>query len=330
MRNDLKAKQPFGKDENRPMRDTYGREVRTLRLAVTETCDLRCQYCMPPQGLPAQGNLMPADMLEAIAVAAADYGITKIRLTGGEPLFRSDIVDICKRIGRISQINTLCVTTNGTRLAALAGSLKEAGVARINLSLDSLKDERYAQLTRGGKLSRVLQGLDVALHTGFERIKINCVLMGGINDDEIADFVTLTKTMAVDVRFIELMPMGECASWPKERFLNADEVLARCPELAPVDVEGVARRYRLPDAKGTVGLIRPMSHAFCGDCDRVRITADGMLKPCLHSGMEIDLKGLTGQALTDALVRGIGAKPAKHHLSDGGSETERRMSQIGG
>jgi cyclic pyranopterin phosphate synthase len=312
------------------MLDTYGREVRMLRLAVTEACDLRCRYCMPEGGLTPKGRQMTADELTAVAEAAAKCGINKIRLTGGEPLIRPDIVDICERIGRIPGIHSLCITTNGTRLGRLAKPLKDAGVGRVNISIDSLNPARYAELTRGGDLRNALDGLRAALEAGFDRVKINCVLIGGVNDDEIPVFVALTQKMPVEVRFIELMPMGECRRWPKERFVGADAVTAACPALVPIEGEGVAERCRLPGAAGTVGLIRPMSHAFCGNCDRIRVTADGKLKPCLHSAGEIDLNGLQGRALIDRVAKGIQSKPPTHHLNDGGTETDRRMNQIGG
>ncbi len=312
------------------MLDACGREVRTLRLAVTDACDLRCQYCMPAAGLPPRAALLTADELVAIAAAAARSGINKVRLTGGEPLLRPDIVEICRRIAAIEGIRTLAMTTNGTRLAALAGALHAAGLTRINISLDTLQADRYRALTRGGDIHGVLNGLAAALAAGFERVKINCVLIGGVNDGEVPDLVALTQQHAVDVRFIELMPMGECATWPAESFVSADTVLAGVPGLVPIGGEGVAMRYRLPGALGTVGLIRPMSRAFCGDCDRIRVTADGMLKPCLHSGTELSLRGLTDAALDARIAEGIGAKPAEHHLADGGTDTDRRMSQIGG
>jgi len=312
------------------MLDTYGREVKMLRLAVTEACDLCCRYCMPEGGLPPRGEPLSADELVEIAQAAADCGINKIRLTGGEPLVRPDIVEICRRIGRIEGIRSLCVTTNGTRLAGLADALHGAGVSRVNISIDSLRPERYAELTRGGDLAKALAGLRAALNAGFERVKINCVLIGSVNDGEIIDFVELTRETPVEVRFIELMPMGECRSWPKERFVSAETVLGVCPALTPVRNEGVAQRYRMPGAAGLVGLIRPMSHAFCGTCDRIRVTADGMLKPCLHSGTELGLRGLTGRALRDRIAEGIGDKPKAHRLNGTGTETSRRMGQIGG
>jgi len=312
------------------MLDSFGREVHALRLAVTEACDLRCRYCMPESGVQPRGEPLSADELIAIVKAAAACGINKVRITGGEPLVRPDIVEICTRISQIPEIRELCITTNGTKLADLAQPLRQAGVSRLNLSLDSLIPERYAQITRGGNLTDVLAGLDAALHADFKRLKVNCVLMGGVNDDEIAAFVAMTLTMPVDIRFIELMPMGECAHWPKTAFISADEVLKRCPALVPVDREGVAKRYRLPQGIGTVGLISPMSHAFCGDCDRIRVTADGMLKPCLHSGAELNLRGLGGAALAERVAEGIGLKPATHRLNESGTDTDRRMNQIGG
>ncbi|MDD3213367.1 MAG: GTP 3',8-cyclase MoaA [Eubacteriales bacterium] len=312
------------------MLDSCGREVRMMRLAVTDACDLRCGYCMPENGTATCVTSLPIDKIVEIANAAAQCGINKIRLTGGEPLLRPDIVEICERIGKIDGIRTLCITTNATRLKELAVPLKNAGVSRVNISLDSLNPKRYAEITRKGTLQNALDGLHAALEAGFERVKINCVLIGGVNDVEIPDFVALTKTLPLEVRFIELMPMGECVNWPKERFISDDAVLQACPELMPITDEGVARRYRLPGAMGTVGLIRPMSHAFCGACNRIRVTADGMLKPCLHSGTELDLRALSGAALQARIAEGIGEKPPTHHLNDTGTETCRRMNQIGG
>lgn len=312
------------------MLDTCGREVRTLRLSVTEACDLRCLYCMPEAGLPARGEPLDDSELLAIVEAAARCGVNKVRITGGEPLLRPGIAALCGHIAQVEGIATVAITTNGTRLAPLAAALRRAGVQRVNLSLDSLNPARYRELTRGGDLSAVLAGLEAALAEGFERVKVNCVLIGGVNDGEIGDFVALTRAMPVEVRFIELMPMGECARWPQERFLSAETVLERVPELMPCGSEGVARRYRLPGAMGAVGLIRPMSNAFCGDCDRIRVTADGRLKPCLHSGEELDLRGLAGEALLRRVAEGIGEKPPAHALSGAGSGTDRGMSQIGG
>ena len=231
----------------------------------------------------------------------------------------------------LSGIEELCLTTNGTRLEQLAAPLKEAGVDRLNISLDTLRPERYREITRTGKLENVLRGIEAAERAGFENIKLNCVLLGGMNDDEIGDFVRLTAKKPWQVRFIELMPMGVCAAWPPERFLPAREVLSRVPELRPAGRSGVAQLYRLPGAAGTVGLIEPMSCAFCADCTRIRITADGKLKPCLHSDAELALRGLSGAELEAAIRRGILMKPARHRMDETGvTETHRGMFAIGG
>lgn len=225
----------------------------------------------------------------------------------------------------------LCLTTNGIRFAQLARPLRKAGVDRLNISLDSLRPERYRTITRVDGLDAVLSGIRAAEDAGFENLKINCVLLGGVNDDEIEDFVRLTLNKPWQVRFIELMPMGVCAAWPRERFLSAQAVLDRVPQLQAVGAGGVDKLYRLPGAAGTVGLIEPMSCAFCADCSRIRVTADGKLKPCLHSDAELSLRGLTGTALEQAIRRGIAMKPQRHHLEETGrTETHRSMFEIGG
>jgi GTP 3',8-cyclase len=226
-------------------------------------------------------------------------------------------------------VKELCLTTNGSLLPLLAFDLKAAGVDRLNISLDTLSPERFSQITRLGTLSDVLSGIKAAEVAGFENLKINCVLLGGINDDEISDFVELTKDKPYEVRFIERMPIGLCASFGS--FVPASRVLEVCPALEPMSSEGVAKRYKINGYKGSVGLITPLSNEFCPQCNRLRITADGKLKPCLHSDMEIPLRGLTGQALEDAICRGILAKPEHHHLKEEGfTQSHRAMNQIGG
>ena len=311
------------------MEDTFGRNIRYLRLSVTELCDLRCRYCMAEEGVCKRGHeeLCSFEELRDFTAAAAALGVTKLRVTGGEPLVRRGIVELCAMLRAVPGIEELCLTTNGTRLEQLAAPLKAAGVDRLNISLDTLRPERYREITRTGKLENVLRGIEAAERAGFENIKLNCVLLGGMNDDEIGDFVRLTAKKPWQVRFIELMPMGPCAGWDKECFLPADTVLARLPGLKALPPEGVARRFRLPGAVGTVGLIAPLSHEFCGDCRRIRVTADGRLKGCLHSREEISLHG---PALKDALRRGIFQKPRGHCLTEGPSGTPRTMNEIGG
>lgn len=243
---------------------------------------------------------------------------------------RQDILDICQKIAAIPEIKELCLTTNGSLLPRMAVPLREAGVDRLNISLDTLKPDRFRAMTQTGELSQVLSGISAAEAAGFDRLKLNVVLIGGFNEDEIGDLLALTLDNPWELRFIELMPMGPCSRWGKGCFLSGGTVLERAPSLEPIDSQGVARRYRLPGAKGTVGLIAPLSRSFCTECRRIRVTADGRLKGCLHSREEIGLRGLHGQALEQAVRRGIRQKPREHRLSLGSSETPRSMNQIGG
>ena len=314
------------------MIDGCGRNIDYLRLSVTDLCNYRCRYCMPENGVHRRSRreMLSLEELEAVARGAVALGVTKIRLTGGEPLMRRGIVELCRRLRAIPNLQELCLTTNGSLLPELAAPLREAGVDRLNISLDTLRPERFTQITRMGTLEQAIEGLAAAQQAGFTNLKINTVLIGGFNDDEILDFVGLTKLHPWEVRFIELMPMGPCANWDKRCFLPDTAVLKRCPELRPVPAQGVARRYRIPGAKGAVGLISPMSHDFCADCRRIRVTADGKLKGCLHSREEIDLRGLHGWQLQNAIRQGIAHKPQRHHLSERKSDTPRNMNQIGG
>ena len=314
------------------MMDQYGRTIDYLRLSVTDLCNYRCRYCMPAEGVEKgpHGSVLTVEELVEIGEAAVKLGVRKIRLTGGEPLVRRGILDICRGLRAIPELKELCLTTNGSLLPELAQPLREAGVDRLNISLDTLKPERFQEITRRGTLDEVMKGIRAAEDAGFQNLKLDTVLMGGVNDDEIGDFLALTMEHPWEVRFIELMAMGPCAAWPKERFLPVTEVLRRFPQLEKIRPNGVARRYRLPGAMGTVGLIAPVSHEFCGECRRIRVTADGRLKGCLHSREEIPLRGLHGDALTEALRRGILQKPRQHHLTEHASDTPRTMNQIGG
>lgn len=312
------------------MRDSHARNITYLRLSVTDLCSLRCRYCMPADGVPKRdhGDICSVEELVEIARAAVDCGVRKVRLTGGEPLVRRGILDICRGISAIGGVEELCLTTNGVALSRLAGPLREAGVDRLNVSLDTLRPDRFAWMTRVGRLEDVFRGLEAAAKAGFTGTKLNVVLMKDFNDDEIPDFVNLARRYPLEVRFIELMPIGEGQN---AQFLPAQAVLDACPDLRPAEGSGVARRYRPPDGPGLVGLIEPMSHRFCGDCDRIRVTADGKLKPCLHSDQEIPLRGLHGEALRRAVAAGIAAKPERHHMNETGrSEAGRSMHQIGG
>ena len=312
------------------MRDRCGRTITYLRLSVTDLCSLRCRYCMPASGVPKRDHrdICSVEELVEIARAAADCGVRKVRLTGGEPLVRRGILDICRGVAGIPGVEELCLTTNGLALPQLAGPLREAGVDRLNVSLDTLRPDRYAYMTRVGRLEDALRGLEAAAEAGFTGTKLNVVLMRDFNQDEIPDFVNLTRRYPVEVRFIELMPIGEGGN---AQFLPAQAVLDACPDLRPAEGSGVARRYRAPVGRGLVGLIEPMSRRFCAQCDRVRVTADGKLKPCLHSDQELPLRGLHGEAHRRAIQAGIAAKPERHHMNETGpSQAGRNMHQIGG
>ena len=234
-------------------------------------------------------------------------------------------------VASVPGIDEVDMTTNATLLAPIAGNLRAAGLTRLNVSLDTLDAARYEAITRRGTLADALAGLEAAHAAGFTNTKVNCVLVGGVNDDELRPLAELARDRDLTVRFIELMRMGECAGWPKGRFVSADEVLSAVPELAPVGGQGVSELYHAPGWKGNVGLIRPMTHRFCGSCDRIRVTADGRLKPCLHSATEVNLRGLVGQELVDAMRAGIAAKPRGHRMDDGrASDSLRAMNEIGG
>ncbi len=315
------------------MRDTFEREISYLRVSITDLCNLRCQYCMPEEGVEKleHREILTVEEIDRAIRAAAKCGIRKIRITGGEPLVRRGVLDICRNAANTPGIEEVCLTTNGVLLGRMAEDLKAAGVTRLNISLDTMKEEKYRTITRCGSLADALAGLEAAEHAGFRRTKINCVLMGGVNDDEIADFVGLTREHDYSVRFIELMPIGESAGWDQQRFLSGDAVLQTVPELTPVGTDGVSELYRVPGWEGTVGLIKPISRHFCPTCNRIRLTSDGKLKPCLHSAQEIDLRGLDAQQMEQTIRDAILAKPQRHHLSsESASESLRGMSAIGG
>lgn len=315
------------------MKDRYGRTIKYLRLSVTDLCNCRCVYCMGENGVPRlpHSAILSFEEIEEIVRAAVSLGVTKVRLTGGEPLVRRGIDELVRRLRGIEGVEELAMTTNGARLAEYAVRLKSAGLDRLNVSLDTLDPEKFRRITRIGELRDTLDGLDAARRAGFEHIKLNTVLMGGVNDDEIAEIAALAKDGAFDVRFIELMPIGECTDWDRRRFIPAERVLEYLPKGERVPSDGVAELWRPAGFRGTVGLIRPLSHRFCADCDRIRITPDGMLKPCLHSAREIPLRGKHGEALVCAIAEGIGGKPKEHHITDGRtSDSLRGMNRIGG
>ncbi|MBQ3193183.1 MAG: GTP 3',8-cyclase MoaA [Oscillospiraceae bacterium] len=317
------------------MIDRHGRNITYLRISVTDKCNLRCRYCMPEDGVCKKDHkdMLTEDEIIMAVEAAASLGITKLRITGGEPLVKKNIVSICRRAAAVEGIREVCLTTNGVLLPQLAKPLREAGVKRLNLSLDTLNEEKYAYITRIGTLDTFRRGLDAAFEAGFEKVKINAVLIGGFNDDEIVDMANLTKQYPLDMRFIELMPMYDSGDFGQAAYLPYSRVLEKLPEAEAVPQDGgVAKLYRLPGAKGNIGLISPVSAHFCGECNRMRLTADGKLKPCLHAADEYSIKGLDFDGMKAVIEKAIWNKPAWHGDLDAlhRSQAGRNMNEIGG
>lgn len=317
------------------MIDQFGRNITYLRLSVTELCNLRCRYCMPAEGVckKSHADMLTEDEMILAVEAAASLGITKLRITGGEPLVKKNILSICRRAAAVPGIKEVCLTTNGILLPQLAKPLREAGVRRLNLSLDTLEPDRYAYITRIGRIEDFWKGFHAALDAGFDKIKLNAVLVGGFNDDEIVPLAELTKQYPVDMRFIEMMPMCDSARFGPDAYIPFTRVLEALPEAQPVPKDGgVAKLYCLPGAKGNIGLISPVSAHFCGDCNRIRLTADGKVKPCLHSNAEYPLKGLNSEGMRVQLEKAIWGKPKWHGDLDAAhhSGAGRNMNQIGG
>lgn len=319
------------------MRDSFGRKINYLRISLTDRCNLRCSYCMPQDGIQnklTHDDILSLDDIYTIAKVFTELGVDKIRLTGGEPLVRKGILGLVEKLGKLEGLKDLAMTTNGLLLDEMAGPLKEAGLDRINVSLDSLDPKKYKEITRGGDFERFTRGLDEARRVGLLPIKINTVLIGGFNDNEILDFIELTRDEDIDVRFIELMPIGESADWAEERFLSNQRVLEVAKDLLPTEKEdpsSPANYYKLPGAKGRVGIINPISCKFCDDCNRVRLTSRGKLKLCLHSNKEIDLRDYLHdeELLKEKILSSIGKKEESHNLEEGDYIT-RNMNQIGG
>lgn len=328
--------------------DGYCRPINYLRVSVTDRCNLRCQYCMPPEGIA----WMPHDAVlryEEIALvvrAAAEVGIRHVRLTGGEPLVRVGIADLVRMLAEVPGIEDLAMTTNGTLLSRHAQALVEAGLDRVNVSLDTLRPERFHSITRCGRLEDALAGIKAAHQAGLEPVKINTVVMRGTNDDEIVDLARRTMELGWNVRFIEWMPVGNTApsddsAW-RSRVVTAEEMRHRIEaalgELEPAATgrgNGPARYYRLPGAQGTVGFITPVSEHFCYQCNRLRLTADGQLRPCLLSDRELDLRtplrqGADVARIKTLILQAIESKPLQHHLNECDRPENRVMSQIGG
>jgi len=318
--------------------DSFGRRINYLRISVTDRCNLRCIYCMPPEGVPwiPHSDLLSYEEISTIVQMAAALGINKIRLTGGEPLIRPGLPNLVEMLSRIEGINEIAMTTNGTLLKEYAMVLKRAGLRRINISLDTLKADRFRYITRLGELKDTLKGIEAAREANLEPVKINVVVMRGINDDEVLDFAKLTREKGCHIRFIELMPFANVTEFvPSSEIRQSIVSLGKLEPCSPITGNGPTRNYRLPGAKGTIGFISPLSEPFCSACNRLRLTSNGQLCPCLLSDGGIDLKGplrnnATAQEMKNLILKAVASKPKHHHLADGILPAKHNMSQIGG
>jgi cyclic pyranopterin phosphate synthase len=324
--------------------DPYKRKINYLRISVTDRCNLRCRYCMPEEGISLishQEILTYEEILRIVRIFAKE-GISKVRLTGGEPLIRKGIVDFIFRLSNIPQIKDLSLTTNGILLKEFAQNLKQAGLKRINISLDSLKRDRFFQITRRDDFGRVWGGIEQALTVGLSPVKINMVAIQGLNDDEIESFAHLTLELPLTIRFIEYMPSGNGEEWKESDILTIPQIKTRLEKVGklisiPSDRwDGPAKRFRFEGAFGEIGLIGPVSSHFCGDCNRLRLTPDGKIRTCLFSDDEIDVKeiirkGGSDQDLRGGLLVALGKKPERHHINTHlFKKCQRNMSAIGG
>jgi cyclic pyranopterin phosphate synthase len=336
------------------IRDRFSRVIDYLRLSVTDRCNLRCVYCMPPEGIPVLGHrdILSYEEIIRIVEVAAKLGVRKVRLTGGEPLCRKNLPFLVSSIKKIRGIEDLSMTTNGTLLEKHAVELADAGLDRVNISIDSLRPDRYEKITRGGSLDAALKGLAAADKAGLRPVKINMVPVRGINEDEIEDFAKITLDSDYHVRFIECMPSANIDFWSPEKYITTDEIKGMIEKIAPltpvrIRKNGPSKYFRLRGAKGVIGFISALTHHFCGDCNRLRLTSDGRLRPCLFSETEIDLlsalrSGAPHTEIERLLRLSIQIKPEGHTLGNRNDKKtvpdflsparkrKRPMSRIGG
>lgn len=326
--------------------DSYGRRIKSLRISITDKCNFRCTYCMPAEGLPwlKKAEILSYEEIVRLTRVMVGLGIEQVRLTGGEPLVRRDIPELVRQLRAIGGLRSLSVTTNGILLKQLAGPLAEAGLTRINVSLDSLIREKFAQLTRRDQLSRVLEGLEeLEKYPSIHPIKVNAVAIKGFTEEEVLDFVRLARRKAYVMRWIEFMPLDADQIWRKEDILTGAEIKAIIENeygpLVPItsgDPSETARRYTFSDGIGEVGFINPVSEPFCAQCDRIRLTADGQLRTCLFATEETDLRAVlrsdaTDEMLAEVIRQAVWHKELKHYIGDKRfKRANRSMSMIGG
>jgi len=325
--------------------DNFGRPINYLRVSITDRCNLRCVYCMPPEGVSHRDmrEILTFEEIETVVRAAAELGISKVRLTGGEPLVRLGVVDLVGMLAQVPGVDDLSMTTNGTLLAGTAAALAQAGLNRVNISLDTLRPDRFERITRRGQLDDALAGIEAAKAAGLNPVKVNMVVMRGFNEDEVVEFARLTVDEGWHVRYIEMMPIGSGSAWSAETCVPISEIQQWITDamgpLRPAKMKqgnGPARYYRLPNAaEGTIGFISPITEHFCHACNRLRLTADGRLRPCLLANTELDLRAVLREdggleSVRRSLQEAIHLKPPKHHLEENAAPQGRTMSEIGG
>jgi GTP 3',8-cyclase len=327
-----------------PLVDSWGREIRSLRVSVTDKCNFRCRYCMPAEGLEwlPRDEVLTFEEIARLVRVLSEMGVDEVRLTGGEPLVRRDVPVLVSFLAEIPGVRDLSLTTNGVLLDRLAGPLVEAGLTRLNVSLDSLSHVRFAEITRRDALDRVLAGLEEAeRYPELRPIKVNCVAIRGFTEDEVPALAELARRKPYVVRFIEFMPLDADEAWKEDEVLTGGEIRAlieeRWPlEEVPAKPSSTARRFRFADGAGEIGFVNPVSEPFCSSCDRIRLTADGQLRTCLFSRREWDLKaplreGASDEELGQLIRFAVRHKELKHKINDPGFvRASRSMSQIGG
>lgn len=329
-----------------PLVDSYGRRIKSMRISVTDKCNFRCTYCMPAEGLPwlKKSEILSYEEIERIARVAVSIGIEQLRLTGGEPLVRRDIAELVRMLSSIEGLHSLSMTTNGILLKQQASKLAEAGLTRINVSLDSLLREKFAQITRRDQLDRVLEGLaELEKYPAIHPIKINAVAIREFSEEEVLDFAQLARRKAYSVRWIEFMPLDADQIWRKEDILAGGEIKAIIEaaygplvQIKTGDPSETARRYTFSDGIGEVGFINPVSEPFCASCDRIRLTSDGQLRTCLFATEETDLRAVIrstpdDEVLASTIRNAVWHKELKHYIGDKQfKRASRSMSMIGG
>lgn len=327
-----------------PLVDGFNRSIDYLRVSVTDKCNLRCVYCMPEEGLAwlRRDEILSYEEIVEIVAAAAGVGVRAIRLTGGEPLLRRDLARLVAGIARVEGIEDIALSTNALLLEEQLPELVAAGLRRVNVSLDTLQPDRFEAIARRPGLDRVLRGIEAAVAAGLQPLKINCVVMRGRNDDEIADFAALTRERPVFVRFIEVMPVHENLELSRDTYVSSEEILERVAAIGRIEPvagpggNGPARYFAFPNAPGAVGVISPLSHDYCERCNRVRLSADGRLRLCLFGDYALDLRaplraGAGREAIASLLRAGMLIKPERHHLRLGETASQMRaFSEIGG